>query len=445
MESQIRELDSRLLLACCAAKAGRATYLGSTAAFNAGLWRLPRGIWFAKAMTKGSLRSFRRARRLGNTIVAWDEEAPVHYPADLYFPRRIDFRTLPYISRNFAWGQENLELWSGHPDFPMAAVTLSGNPRADLLKPEVRDVFEPAVRAIREQYGDFVLINTNFGSINCDLVTLNLKYPDPSRPGHYLYGATANGLPRDEVDTLFEHRRKIFSSFQDLIPRMAAALPSVTFVVRPHFAESIGFWSDLLKDWPNVRVVREGNVVPWLYAAKALIHNGCTTAVEAYALGVPAIAFEAVRGSRYDLELPNGLSHRCSEPSQVIAVLNQLAGSGLAARSIERDRLFQYHIFNPAQGLASDIIIGELDWVEPQSRYLIRLAARTAGWLGTKGNLRQSHALDAKQEHKRMKFPTVDLQEITPKLAAIGKLIGAPDLRVSDIGGGLIAVQVAHG
>ena len=56
-------------------------------------------------------------------------------------------------------------------------------------------------------------------------------------------------------------------------------------IIRPHPSESHDPWRQLAAELPNVSVVYEGNVAEWLLAAELLIHNNCTTGVEAYLLG----------------------------------------------------------------------------------------------------------------------------------------------------------------
>jgi hypothetical protein len=49
-------------------------------------------------------------------------------------------------------------------------------------------------------------------------------------------------------------------------------------------------------------------------ASRAVIHNGCTTGVEAFVLNVPAISYRATVNDYYDFgfyELPNRVSHQC--------------------------------------------------------------------------------------------------------------------------------------
>ena len=86
---------------------------------------------------------------------------------------------------------------------------------------------------------------------------------------------------------------------------MAAAFADYTIVVRPHPVEKHAPWEAIASRHPRLVVEQTGNVLSWLLAARALVHNGCTTGVEAYALGVPAMAYEPVPNERFDSELPN--------------------------------------------------------------------------------------------------------------------------------------------
>ena len=41
----------------------------------------------------------------------------------------------------------------------------------------------------------------------------------------------------------------------------------------------------------NVFVENEGEVVPWILGAKCLIHDHCTTSVEAHMMNIPVINY----------------------------------------------------------------------------------------------------------------------------------------------------------
>ena len=46
---------------------------------------------------------------------------------------------------------------------PVEAV---GNPRFDLLRPELRSYFADDVADLRHRYGRYILVNSNFGRLN---------------------------------------------------------------------------------------------------------------------------------------------------------------------------------------------------------------------------------------------------------------------------------------
>ena len=110
----------------------------------------------------------------------------------------------------------------------------------------------------------------------------------------------------------------MFNAFRELIPDLARRLPDVAIVIRPHPSERAETWEHLVAGFPQVSVAQHGNVVAWLLASQGLIHNGCTTAVEAYQLGRPALAYRPVCSEHYDHPLPNGISLSAGSLDQVV-------------------------------------------------------------------------------------------------------------------------------
>ena len=112
VESQVRELDAKLLLSCVAAERGFPVIIGSRAYTHFHAASFPRGVYLAKSMRSLSSSMFTILRKLGHEIVAWEEEALVHPPPDTYFTLRLSPTTIRKVSHIFAWGQENVDLLS---------------------------------------------------------------------------------------------------------------------------------------------------------------------------------------------------------------------------------------------------------------------------------------------------------------------------------------------
>ena len=112
-------------------------------------------------------------------------------------------------------------------------------------------------------------------------------------------------------------------------------------------------------------MTNEGNVIPWLMAAKALIHNGCTTGVEAFVMRVPAISYRATVNDYYDYgfyQLPNRLSHQCFDFEGLRETLEKiLAGDLGATNGNERQSLIDHFLAARSGPLACERIVDILE------------------------------------------------------------------------------------
>jgi surface carbohydrate biosynthesis protein len=324
VENLVRELDSKLLLACVAAERGFSSIIGSRTRLDFRVAQLPPSIYLSKSMTPKSARMFRILHLLGHKVVVGDEESLVYHSPEHYFGRRMSPRTLQYVSELFAWGQDNAELWRKYPHYTGVPIHAVGNPRMDLLRPELRSFAEEDVSNIREHFGKFVMINTNFAMVNGFFDTFNV-FKKPASPGASAeLGAAGIGTTPEFAAGYAAHKQALFEAFKKLLPALSEALPEQMFILRPHPGEDREPWNDVARSLPNVRVVHEGNIVPWLLACEAIIHNGCTTAVEAAVVDTPSIAFRPSKAHPFDLDLPNGLSYEVTSFDELCETLRSL-------------------------------------------------------------------------------------------------------------------------
>jgi len=147
------------------------------------------------------------------------------------------------------------------------------------------------------------------------------------------------------------------------VPAIAAAFPEHTIVVRPHPAEDHAAWKEAAGDHTNVRVVSEKSVIPWLIACGALVHNGCTTAVEAAVLDRPAIAFRPVSHKGFDFEFPDSLSEQAYSVEELISAVRDIVGGDprRQERAAIRSEILQHHVASLEGPLASDRMIDALN------------------------------------------------------------------------------------
>jgi len=436
VESQVRELDAKLLLACCATERGYPVILGSRAYVHFEIGNMPQAIYMAKSMRSISDLMFSLIRKVGHEIVAWEEEALVHPPADVFYPLRLSPKTLRHVSHLFAWGPDNESLMLGYPELPgQLQIHVTGNPRGDMLRHELAPYFTEQVQKLRDAYGQFMLLNTNFTDVNPYLPGIGLFVPtsDPHKPRRL--GQAGKGMPRPFAEGLELHKQRILDDFLVMIPALEKAFPGVTIVIRPHPSEDHGIYHELAARCSRIVVNNEGNVLPWLLACKLLVHNGCTTAAEAYAMGVPAVAYLKTFDERYDTDfqgMPNQLSQQCFELDELTACIGRnLAGDTADnGKDSAKEALIDHYLAARDGQFASERILDVLDQQycqldslpapspggRLQARFLIRLKA-----VVTRLNMQRPGP--NRQAYHDHRFPPITVSQLEERIQRIGKVL----------------------
>jgi surface carbohydrate biosynthesis protein len=451
VEQQVRELDPKLLLACIAVRRGFSAVVGPRREMHFRIPSFPRSIYLSKSMTSASEKVFRMLRKLGHEIVVWDEEGLVHLPSETYYRRRLSPVAMGYVSHLFAWGEDNAELWRQYPELPPETpIHVTGNPRGDLLRPEMRMFYEKDVEELRRIYGNFILVNTNFNQVNAFYPSMNLLLP-ASKPGEepkLSRRARGMGYSPDYAEGLYDHKLHIFEDFQRLIPTLEQAFPDYTIVVRPHPAENQEIYREIAAQCERVWVTNEGNVVPWLMATQAVIHNGCTTSVEAYVMGKPAITYRATINDDYDQafhHLPNLLSHQCFDFEELRVTLGKILAGELGAPAGEdRKALIDYHLAALEGPLVCERMVDVLEemmkgWSEVPPKPAIK--HRLQGWIwATKRRLRKrfrGYRQDTAHNRPgflRHRYPRISLEQVRARISRFQMVLGdSRELKVEQI------------
>ena len=440
VELQVRELEPKLLLACAAAMRGFTAMIGPRREMHFYLYAFPKSIYLSKSTTNASKNVFRYLGKMGSKIAVWDEEALVALPPRLYYRHRLSTRSIGFVSHLLAWGEQNADLWRKYPHLPEGIpIHVTGNPRGDLLRSDLRGYYEEDVRALREEYGDFVLVNSNFNLINAYHTDMNLLMPGPN-PGDELVLSRRSkslGLDREYAEGFTAYKKAILQSFEELVPALAREFPEHTIVLRPHPAENQEIYHRLGEMSDGVRVINKGNVVPWLLAAKALIHNGCTTGIEAYALGTPALAYRRSVQEQFDNDfhqLPNALSHECFSLDELKDTLRKILDGQLGiADSEDCKSLMNRNLAAQSGPMACERILDVLEKIirdmsrEPDPTMLEKLKTRV--WSNRRRLKKRLRGYRPNMSHNKADFlkhryPDIPLEEMRSRVARFQQLLG---------------------
>ena len=437
VENQVRELDPKLLLACKAARRGFTSIIGSHRIIDFRIASFPRSMYLNKSFTIMNLKMFKIMHKLGHQIVTWDEEALVHLPDEMYYSRRLSPVSLQYVSHLFAWGDDNAELWRRYPEMPKdMPIHVTGNPRGDLLRADMKAFYEEDTEKIRKTYGNFILINTNFNHVNAFFPSQNLFRPVKTHGEKPQFGKAAKGMSRKFAEVLRDHKQAIFDHFKTLIPALAGEFPNCNIVVRPHPTENQQIYHDIAARCQRVRITNEGNVVPWLMAADALVHNGCTTGVEAFAMGVPSVSYRETINEDIDdtfYRLPNRLSHQCFDIEQLMTILHKiLAGEIGAADGNERKALLAHYLTAQDGPLACDRMLDVLEKITANRSELPPppINDRLTGWALAHGRRLAKRiksylpGTHAPPEFHRHRYPGISLEELRRRISLFQEVLG---------------------
>lgn len=151
----------------------------------------------------------------------------------------------------------------------------------------------------------------------------------------------AGYFDRDPEMELFEYEYsgymlQLIGHFVKMIRKLAETYPDVNILIRPHPVEDEDAWDKMIGPFPNVHVFRDGTISGWIRGAKAIIHNGCTSALEAAVSGVPRIAYRPLP-SHFEREIPNQLSHEAFSIDEMIEKVNHALEGKFSKAEIKHD------------------------------------------------------------------------------------------------------------
>ena len=417
-EIYAREFDARLLQGIIALQRGWRVIVGSKALINRSIWRMPRGLYLCQTMTHKRRSMLKLLRRLGFVCVGWDEEGLIYLDRDVYLMRRVSLDTVKYLDSIICWGQQ------GADDVGFRSRTVGidpkplGNPRFDMVRRDLHKLYAPDVEAIRARHGRFVLINTNFSSFNPIISTHDLK-PRTTSSKH---PPLAEELAR--FAKVLAHRKDVYERFMADLPAFARSNPDLSFVLRAHPGEDEETWHRACEGLKNVAVTREGPSVPWLIAADALIHNSCTTAVEAAIIGLTPVCYCPVESLDDESSLPNPVSHRVYDFVQMRDAVVRSAKGQLLMGSQQIDVL-RRHVSAIDGELAASAIMTHMDGLDLSSA-----VAKPFKILGYRMYALARHAYKAmRKDHITDRylakvFPPVTDAEVARRANGIGQALG---------------------
>lgn len=309
MEIVERELNGNILLILEAIKNGWQCVLGTKTSIYKNIEHFPAGTFFLKSVTAPDVNNMRMLKDHGHHVTCLDVEGLVYTSLEEFVSVRFCQDSLEEVEQLFFWGDiQRKAVEKAYPD-QAGKMHTTGSPIADLWqRKELHAFYQEDVEKLQKRFGPYILIPSSFGGANHQM----------GREASREIMLRDKMIREEEQEEFFnfwtgyeDHIIGIFEKFLEFLPNLAKSFPDHEIIVRPHPSEAHEPWVKAAQDLPNVTVIFEGVVAPWLLGADAILHWGCTTALEGYLMGKPVVSYNPVTPEdeeKYDHKVPHYIS-----------------------------------------------------------------------------------------------------------------------------------------
>lgn len=277
VDNPLRDLEGLILLGWHLAQQGVDAFLVPmyTQAFDVSA--LKPDMVLANYVRPNNADLLKTYREAGILVGVLDTEGAAGKTSDDYAHMVERMRCGDYVDLYCVWGRSQFEAFRRHHTVPPETLRLTGCPRYDFCATPWR-----AALPVPKDVSDYVLVNTNFPVVN----------PRFSKNAGSEYRSMVQvGFDESFARQFVVDARIARQAVVEVMERLARSRPDLTFVLRPHPFENADAYKALLR-FPNCQVRQEGTSIEWINGARLLLHQNCSTALEAVMLGKEPISLE---------------------------------------------------------------------------------------------------------------------------------------------------------
>ena len=320
VEISDRELDSKLLLAVMAAARGHQVIVSDNSGIDRGFRSklFAPGIFHTKCITPfdKKVNFHQTLLQNGYLITSIDEEAGLDMVSYEEFSKtRYSEQTIEQSSAVFTWGEDDTEFLEKFYPKHKSKLHKTGSPRIDLLNSSFLKYWKVSKKIPERPY---LLVSSNMGMAN--YIKPFFQLIRENRDNGY-YKRDEKKFKQDFYWAAEDHHKT--HSFIMAIKYLAENNNDFDIIFRPHPIEDINAWKFYLQGLPNVHVIREGPITPWILNSFALMHSGCTTAIEATVAKKPVVTYVPFK-INYSSTFPNYFGYHVENLEKLSIIINDI-------------------------------------------------------------------------------------------------------------------------
>lgn len=236
--------------------------------------KLNNGVYFHKDHAPWSLKLLTTAKNRFMKIVILDVEGLIYSSEDEYISTRVSKEIIEIADSIFCWGNTQKNLINKVVK-DSNNILITGSPKIDISNL----ISDQVSSKSKDKFYNNILINTRFAvnnGVSYDVELNNQKN----------LGIISSDTDVKLFNDFYNSDVKIYDEFIDLIFNLATN-KSINITIRPHPRENCKTYIDLFNKFENVKVDNKTLLNEQFINHDCVIHDGCTTAIEARACGIP--------------------------------------------------------------------------------------------------------------------------------------------------------------
>lgn len=310
VDNPLRDLEGLILVAWHLARQGVDAFLVPmyTQAFD--VPGLKPDMVLANYVRPNNADLLKAYKEAGILVGVLDTEGAAGKTADDYARMVGRMRCGDYVDLYCVWGHSQFEAFRRHRTVPSETLRLTGCPRYDFCAAPWR-----AALPVPDVASDYVLVNTNFPVVN----------PRFSKGSDSECRAMVQaGFDETHARQFLADARGAHQAVIEVMERLACSYPDLMFVLRPHPFENADAYRALLR-FPNCQVRQEGTSLEWINGARLLLHQNCSTALEAVMMGKEPVSLEWFNTPALSLPSASAVSVRAQEYGMLVSLIEAAA------------------------------------------------------------------------------------------------------------------------
>jgi surface carbohydrate biosynthesis protein len=320
IETIAREFDARMLITHQALSRDYSVITGPKDSILKAAEIIKEGVYFYKSHGAGN---FPKEKTSGFKYITLDEEGLVFVDESEYI-RNSKPHQLEHLDIVFTWGSYQQKLLINKNPGLKGKIFPVGNTRFDLLRPEFNILYKAKRKKIQKKWGKYVVLNTRFAPGNFSRL-YGVTYVESRKHQYKVFiGRNPSKEEVEFIEREAKYYKELFDEYVKMLKVISAEFPELNFILRPHPSEDIINWKKALRSLENVFVIFEGTAIDWIKGALAIIHTGCTTGIEAWALKKPVISYNPNKEQGIEPPLPNKFGFNVEDIGDLCKVLKSM-------------------------------------------------------------------------------------------------------------------------